>query len=86
MAYLMVKACKLESCPMKARGSAKFPILSPGKSHGVLVWWGNFGWNRLSRMKPVPGQEAELSGKVEILNSQLQGWSHFFGALYEPRY
>jgi hypothetical protein len=23
-AYLMVKACKLESCPMKARGSAKF--------------------------------------------------------------
>jgi hypothetical protein len=37
-------------------------------------------------MKPVPGQEAELSAKVEILNSQLQGWSHFFGALYEPIY
>jgi hypothetical protein len=32
MAYLMVKACKLESCHMKARGSAKFPILSPCKS------------------------------------------------------
>ena len=31
MAYLMVKACKLESCPMKARGSEKFPILSPCK-------------------------------------------------------
>jgi hypothetical protein len=28
----MVKASKLESCSMKARGSAKFPILSPGQS------------------------------------------------------
>jgi hypothetical protein len=26
-------------------------------------------------MKPVSGQEAELSAKVKILNSQLQGWS-----------
>jgi hypothetical protein len=38
MAYLMVKACKLESCPMKARGSAKFPILSPGKSQSDEKW------------------------------------------------
>ena len=28
----MVKASKLVSCPIKARGSAKFPILSPSKS------------------------------------------------------
>ncbi|KZS19747.1 Uncharacterized protein APZ42_013731 [Daphnia magna] len=32
MAYLMVKACKLVSPSMKARGSVKLPILSPGKS------------------------------------------------------
>jgi hypothetical protein len=37
-------------------------------------------------MKPVPGQEAELSAKVEILNSQLQGWSAIVSALYEPKY
>ncbi|KAK4024505.1 hypothetical protein OUZ56_009928 [Daphnia magna] len=35
---------------------------------------------------PVPGQEAELSAKVEIPNSQLQGWSPIVGALYEPKY
>ncbi|KZR99727.1 Uncharacterized protein APZ42_004299 [Daphnia magna] len=28
----MVKVCKLVSPSMKARGSVKFPILSPGKS------------------------------------------------------
>ena len=28
----MVKARKLECCPMKERGNAKFPILSPGQS------------------------------------------------------
>jgi hypothetical protein len=38
MAYLMVKACKLESCPMKARESAKFSILSPGKSQSDEKW------------------------------------------------
>jgi hypothetical protein len=38
MAYSMVKACKLESCPMKARGSAQFPILSPGKSQSDEKW------------------------------------------------
>jgi hypothetical protein len=37
-------------------------------------------------MKPVSGQEAELSAKVEILNSQLQGWSGIVSALYEPKY
>jgi hypothetical protein len=37
-------------------------------------------------MKLVSGQEAELSAKVEIPNSQLQGWSRIVGALYEPKY
>jgi hypothetical protein len=37
-------------------------------------------------MKPVSGQEVELRAKVKILNSQLQGWSAFVGALYEPKY
>jgi hypothetical protein len=37
-------------------------------------------------MKPVSGQEAELSAKVEILNSQLQGWWAIVSALYEPKY
>ena len=54
--------------------------------HGVLSGGGTYGWNRLSRMKPVSGQKLELSAKVKILNSQLQGWSAFVGALYEPKY
>jgi hypothetical protein len=33
MAYSMVKACKLESCPIKARGSAKFPNLSTARAN-----------------------------------------------------
>jgi hypothetical protein len=44
--------------------------------HGVLVWWGNFCWNRLSRMKPVSGQEAELSATVKPI-AGLVGYSWF---------
>jgi hypothetical protein len=31
----MVKASKLESCPLKVRSNAKFPILFPGQSQSA---------------------------------------------------
>ncbi len=58
MAYVMVKACKLESCSMKARRSAKFPILSMARANekknrgfNFAIWRSVFPTRQMERGK-----------------------------------